>query len=48
MVVLMVVVIVFRIEWSAHHRVVVFGRPGVHVDVESGGRHVVANRVFNL
>jgi hypothetical protein len=45
--VIAVTVVVFRIEGSAHYCVVVFGRPGVHVDVESSGRHLVANRVLN-
>ena len=45
--VVMVVCVVFLIERSADYSMLVLGRPGVHVDVESGGRHLVANRVLN-
>ncbi len=46
-IVVRILVVVCLIERSADHSMLVFGRPRVHVDVESGGRHLVAHRVFH-
>ena len=46
-VMVIVVTVALFIERGTDYRVLVFGRARVHVDVESGGRHLVANRVLN-
>ena len=43
----MVVIVVFFIVWRADHGMLVLGGPRVHVDVEPGGGHFVAHRVFD-
>src|SRR5882762_5018152 len=48
MVVIVVLVFIVWIVWSTDNSVLVFGRPRIHVDIESGRRHFVAHRVFNL
>jgi len=47
MVVIVVLVNIVWIERSADDSMLVLGRPGIHVDVESGSRHFMAHRVFN-
>src|SRR6266581_7724521 len=47
MVVIVVLVNNVWIGWSADNSMLVLDRPGVHVDVESGGGHIVAHRIFN-
>lgn len=47
MAMVMVVVVIFFIVRRADHGMLVLGGPRVHVNVESGGGHFVAHRVFN-
>ncbi len=47
MVMIVFLVNIVWIGWSADHSMLVLGRPRVHVNVESGGGHLVAHRVFN-
>ena len=45
-VMVIVVTVAVFIERGTDYRVLVFGRARVHVDVESSGRHLVANHVL--
>jgi hypothetical protein len=44
-IVLVAIIVMFLIDRSANRNVLVLGRHRVHVDLDSGSRHLVANRV---
>ena len=45
--VMVVFVFAFLTDWGADQSVLMLDGPRVHVDLESGRRHFVANSVFN-